>query len=48
MAAGRPFAELVAIGHPVISGADPLGELTRFVKEVKGAYRKRLGLDDKG
>jgi 3-keto-L-gulonate-6-phosphate decarboxylase len=34
-------AELVAIGHPVISGADPLGELSRFVREVKAAYRPR-------
>jgi 3-keto-L-gulonate-6-phosphate decarboxylase len=43
--AAQGGAELVAIGHPVISGADPLGELTRFVKEVKGAYRRRLGLE---
>jgi 3-hexulose-6-phosphate synthase/6-phospho-3-hexuloisomerase len=34
-------ADLVAIGHPVISAADPLGELTRFVREVKAAYRPR-------
>jgi 3-hexulose-6-phosphate synthase/6-phospho-3-hexuloisomerase len=34
-------AELVAIGHPVISAADPLAELRHFVKEVKGAYRPR-------
>jgi 3-hexulose-6-phosphate synthase len=34
-------AELVAIGHPVISAADPLAELTRFVHEVKAAYRPR-------
>jgi hypothetical protein len=34
-------AELVAIGHPVISGSDPLGELKRFVKEVKANYRPR-------
>jgi len=36
-------AELVAIGHPVISGSDPLGELKRFVREVKAAYRPRRG-----
>src|SRR5262245_48395394 len=35
--AAQGGAELVAIGHPVISGADPLGELSRFVKEVKAA-----------
>ena len=34
-------AELVAIGHPVISAADPLKELSRFVREVKAAYRPR-------
>jgi 3-hexulose-6-phosphate synthase/6-phospho-3-hexuloisomerase len=34
-------ASLVAIGHPVISGSDPLGELTDYVKRVKGAYRAR-------
>ena len=34
-------AQLVAIGHPVISGNDPLGELTRFVKEVRANYRPR-------
>lgn len=34
-------AELIAIGHPVISAADPLAELSRFVREVKAAYRPR-------
>jgi 3-hexulose-6-phosphate synthase/6-phospho-3-hexuloisomerase len=34
-------AELVAIGHPVISGADPLGALTDYVKRVRAAYRPR-------
>lgn len=34
-------AELIAIGHPVISAADPLKELTRFVHEVRAAYRPR-------
>jgi imidazole glycerol phosphate synthase subunit HisF len=34
-------AELIAIGHPVISAANPLAELTRFVREVKAAYRPR-------
>ncbi len=35
-------AELIAIGHPVISAADPLAELRRFVREVKAAYRPRV------
>jgi 3-hexulose-6-phosphate synthase/6-phospho-3-hexuloisomerase len=39
--AAQMGAELVAIGHPVISAADPLAELTRFVREVKAAYRPR-------
>ena len=34
-------AELIAIGHPVISAPDPLAELRRFVREVKGAWRPR-------
>ena len=34
-------AELVAIGHPVISGSDPLGALTDFCKRVRAAYRPR-------
>jgi 3-hexulose-6-phosphate synthase len=34
-------AELVAIGHPVISGNNPLEELKRFVREVKANYRPR-------
>jgi 3-hexulose-6-phosphate synthase len=34
-------AELIAIGHPVISAADPAAELRRFVREVKEAYRPR-------
>jgi len=34
-------AELIAIGHPVISAADPLTELRRFVREVKSSYRPR-------
>ncbi len=33
-------AELVAIGHPVISAADPAAELKRFVAEVKAACRR--------
>jgi len=39
--AAQHGAELIAIGHPVISAADPLAELTRFVREVKAAYRPR-------
>src|SRR5262249_38306500 len=31
-------ADLIAIGHPVISASDPLGELKRFVSEVKAAW----------
>jgi len=33
--------ENVTIGHPVITGSDPAGELTRFVREVKANYRPR-------
>ena len=32
-------AEMVAIGHPVISGANPLEELREFVREVRANYR---------
>jgi 3-hexulose-6-phosphate synthase/6-phospho-3-hexuloisomerase len=39
--AAQMGAELIAIGHPVISAADPLAELSRFVREVKSAYRPR-------
>jgi 3-keto-L-gulonate-6-phosphate decarboxylase len=34
-------AALVAIGHPVISGANPLAALTDYCKRVKAAYRPR-------
>jgi len=34
-------ASLVAIGHPVISGKDPLGALSDYCKRVKAAYRPR-------
>lgn len=34
-------ADLVAIGHPVISGANPLEELRQFVNEVRANYRPR-------
>jgi 3-hexulose-6-phosphate synthase len=34
-------AELVAIGHPLISDANPLEELRRFVAEVRANYRPR-------
>src|SRR5687768_11149252 len=30
-------AALVAIGHPVISGEDPLGGLTEYVRRIRGA-----------
>ena len=36
-------AELVAIGHPVISGANPLEALTDYCKRVKAAYQPRKG-----
>lgn len=32
-------ASLVAIGHPVISGPDPAGELKHFVEAVRANYR---------
>ena len=32
---------MAAIGHPLISGKDPLGALTDFVKRVRAAYRPR-------
>jgi 3-hexulose-6-phosphate synthase len=41
MRAARLGADLIAIGHPVISASDPLAELSRFVREVKAAYRPR-------
>lgn len=34
-------AELVAIGHPVISGPNPLEDLREFVREVRATYRPR-------
>ena len=34
-------AALVAIGHPVITGPDPLGALSDYVKRVRAAYRPR-------
>jgi 3-hexulose-6-phosphate synthase/6-phospho-3-hexuloisomerase len=34
-------AQLVAIGHPVISSANPLEQLREFVHEVKANYRPR-------
>jgi 3-hexulose-6-phosphate synthase len=37
----RKGAEYVVIGHPLISGTDPLGELKRFVKEVRASYQPR-------
>ena len=36
-------ADLVCIGHPVISGPDPLGELKKFVSAVRGSFRPRPG-----
>jgi 3-hexulose-6-phosphate synthase len=37
-------AELVAIGHPVISGTDPLKELRQFIQEVRASYRPRTNV----
>src|SRR5687767_10971606 len=34
-------AALVAIGHPVITSADPLAALTDYVRRVRAAYRPR-------
>jgi hypothetical protein len=34
-------ADLVAIGHPVITGEDPLVGLTEYVSAVKSAYGGR-------
>jgi 3-keto-L-gulonate-6-phosphate decarboxylase len=34
-------ADIVAVGHPLISGTDPLGMLKRFCEEVRLAYRPR-------
>lgn len=34
-------ADLVAIGHPLISGPDPLGMLKQFCERVREAYRPR-------
>jgi 3-hexulose-6-phosphate synthase/6-phospho-3-hexuloisomerase len=34
-------ASLVAIGHPVISGANPLAALSDYCKRVKAAWRER-------
>jgi hypothetical protein len=33
--------EWVVIGHPLISGDDPLAALTEFVRQVKASYRQR-------
>lgn len=34
-------AELVAIGHPVISGPNPLADLTDYCRKVRAAYKPR-------
>ncbi len=38
----RKGAELVAIGHPLISAADAAHQLREFVREVKANYRLRV------
>jgi 3-hexulose-6-phosphate synthase len=35
--ASKMGADILVVGHPVISSGDTLGELRRFVEEVKGA-----------
>ena len=42
VSAVRQGAELVAIGHPVISSANPLEQLRQFVREVRANYRPRV------
>ncbi|MEX2310448.1 MAG: orotidine 5'-phosphate decarboxylase / HUMPS family protein [Pirellulales bacterium] len=37
-------AELVAIGHPVISSTNPLEELRKFVLDVRANYRPRANV----
>jgi hypothetical protein len=37
----RQGAELVAIGHPLISSSNPLEDLRQFVREVRENYRPR-------
>ncbi|MEX2172156.1 MAG: orotidine 5'-phosphate decarboxylase / HUMPS family protein [Pirellulales bacterium] len=39
----RQGAELVAIGHPVISSTNPLEQLSKFVREVRANYKPRAG-----
>lgn len=38
-------AELIAIGHPLISGPNPLEELRRLVDAVKSSYRPRSSVN---
>jgi 3-hexulose-6-phosphate synthase len=38
-------ASLVAIGHPLISGPNPLAELKRFVQEVRANFRPHQHID---
>lgn len=45
--AAQKGAEIFAIGHPVISGDDPAGELRQFVREVRAAYRPRAAMEKK-
>ena len=35
--AAKMGAEILVVGHPLISSEDPLSDLKRFVEEVKGA-----------
>jgi 3-hexulose-6-phosphate synthase/6-phospho-3-hexuloisomerase len=41
LTAVRKGAEYVVIGHPLISGADPLSALREFVERVRAEYRPR-------
>lgn len=37
-------ADVIVIGHPLISGPDPPGALRRYCREVRAAYRPRANL----
>ena len=34
-------ADVIVIGHPLISGPDPLGALKEFCEKVRAAYKPR-------
>ena len=43
LVAARGGADVIVIGHPLISGPDPLGMLKRYCEEVRAAYRPPRG-----